>query len=1149
MKANADLVLLAISLLALMPQVLAQSSGSAVKPTVVLTIEGTVEFMKAGTAAWISARTNQVLMIGDRLRTGDKSRATVRLSDLSVLRLAESTAIEIEPPTRGRNKPNLKVEVGSGFFHSRDRPQEKQIRTPLVSVAIRGTEFHLFVAQNGRTVLTLIDGEVDLQNELGQLPLTRGEQGTVEPNQAPQGSPAIDAINIIQWVLYYPGILDLGELGLKTSDDPRVSESLAAYEQGDLVRAISLYPTNRIAPSVEEKLYSAALQLAVGQVTETESRLDELNRAGERRAGFTEAIQKVIAAVKFQAFTGTKAPATATEWLAESYYQQSRAHLEEALRAARKATETAPQFGFAWARLAEMEFSFGRTAETLAALEKGLQRSPRNPRAIALKGFLFAAQNKIDDAIRSFDQAISIDGSLGIAWLGRGLCRIRRGDSEGGRLDLQAAAALEPHRAVSRSYLGKAFANANDTASAMKELGLAKQLDPNDPTSWLYSALLRQTENDINNAVADLEKSQELNNNRRVHRSALLLDQDRAVRSANLAGVYRDAGMFDVSVREAVRAVNIDYANYSAHLFLANSYDALRDPRQINLRYETPWLSEFLLANLLAPVGGSSLSPHVSQQEYSKLLERDRFGIVSSTEYFSEGDWIQSAAQFGTFGNSSYALDALYRTETGHRANNDLSQLTLSAKLKQQITPSDSIYFQTIYYGFESGDVAQYYNQRSAHRALRVEENQEPIVLAGYHHEWRPGVHTLLLVGRLHDDFKVSDPDQSALVLNKNLAGRVTGVSVLPSRLTYRSEFEAWTTELQQIWQQDRNALVLGGRYQAGDFDSQSNFEKSTIHSDLERLSFYGYDHWRLVEPFWLTFGLTYDRLTFPANHRNAPLSGVEEREDRVSPKVGFIWTPLTKTTLRGSYTRSLGGVSYDQSFRLEPVQVAGFNQAYRNLIPESVVGSLAGASFETWGLAWDQKFATGTYVGVEAELLKSDADRQLGVIAAVGFPPVISASTTTQKLDYSERNLVITLNQLVGKSWSFGARYRLSDSRLTADFPEIPRALSAASHSEQEATLHQVSLTSLYHHPKGLFGLAEALWSQQSNRGYSPNRSGDDFWQFNVYAGYRFYHRHAELRLGLLNVADQDYRLNPLNLYRELPRERTFTASLRLSF
>ena len=151
-----------------------------------------------------------------------------------------------------------------------------------------------------------------------------------------------------------------------------------------------------------------------------------------------------------------------------------------------------------------------------------------------------------------------------------------------------------------------------------------------DPTAWLYSALMSRQENRINAAVRELERSKELNQNRSLFRSQLLLDQDQAVRSANLAAVYRDAGMFDVSVRQASEAVNYDYGNYSAHLFLANSYDALRDPRQVSLRYETLWLNELILANLLAPVGAGVLSQTISQQEYSSLFERDRFGVSSA---------------------------------------------------------------------------------------------------------------------------------------------------------------------------------------------------------------------------------------------------------------------------------------------------------------------------------------------------------------------------------------------------------------------------------------------------------------------------------------------------------------------------------------
>src|SRR5207244_4454556 len=95
-------------------------------------------------------------------------------------------------------------------------------------------------------------------------------------------------------------------------------------------------------------------------------------------------------------------------------------------------------------------------------------------------------------------------------------------------------------------------------AKARKDLARAKELDPNDPTPWIYSAIENRQDSRINEAVRDLEKSIELNDNRRIYRSQFLLDQDRAMRSANLAAIYQDDGMDDLSVREAARGVEDD---------------------------------------------------------------------------------------------------------------------------------------------------------------------------------------------------------------------------------------------------------------------------------------------------------------------------------------------------------------------------------------------------------------------------------------------------------------------------------------------------------------------------------------------------------------------------------------------------------------
>ena len=750
---------------------------------------------------------------------------------------------------------------------------------------------------------------------------------------------------------------------------------------------------------------------------------------------------------------------------------------------------------------------------------------------------------------------------------------IHRGDTKGGREDLLVAAALEPQRAGLRSYLGKAYADAGDYPRATRELQLAKKLDPNDPTAWLYSALLNQENNRINEAIRDLEKSQELNDNRSVYRSQLLLDQDQAVRSANLAAMYQDDGMFDVAVREASRAVNYDYANYSAHLFLANSYAQLSDPNLINLRYETPAENEYLLANLLSPVVAGTMSPTISQQEYSPLFDRNRLGVASSTEYLSRGAWTESGAQFGVFGNFSYDVEAFYRSDPGQRVNNDIEQRQLSLTLKQQLTPQDTVYFNVEQYQADFGDVFQYYNPDMENPDVRYHETQDPMVSLGYHHEWSPGVHTLFLAARLDDTFSFTNPADPTLLEFTPIIGGIptlTAVDAISMGEHFNDNLEIYSGELQQIWEQPTHNTIVGTRIQYGHFDTttlQNNpsislpgvlsdpAAQQDISSLFRRVTFYGYHQWQIFEPLQLIGGVAYDRITFPENFRTAPVSDQEETKDQLSPKAGLIWTPLDNTTFRFAYTRSLSGASLDQSYQLEPSQVAGFIQSYRSIIPESVVGETAGAEFETYGFSLEQKLPTETYLGISGEILNSSVTQTVGVFDYIPFEPNFAFTSGTQEqLDYQEQTLLLTANQLIGRRWSLGAQYRLSKAVLNENFVDVPSGtpnygtLPFTPRQRLEGILQQINLSAIYNHPSGFFAQGEARWYAQSNSGYSPTE-GDDFWQLNTFVGYRFPRRKAELLLGVLNLTDQDYHLNPLNLYNELPRSRTLELRLQFNF
>jgi tetratricopeptide (TPR) repeat protein len=1162
------------------------AGGVVTNEILIVELQGTAEVAPATTTTWTPAQTNQILHPSDRLRTGANSRIALLWSDRSVVSFGALTEVEVLLPYSSDAQCGLHLLRGVVSFFHRDEPGRIRVITRGAIAGVEGTEFVLAV-EPGKdrelATMSVIDGKVRFGNEQATLLLTNGQQAVAEPGKAPVRTAGFIANNVLQWCFYYPAVIDPADLQFTSEEQKILGESLSACRSGDLPVALAKYPAGRQPGSDAERVYYAGLLLGVGQVEPAETMLASLSTAdaSSRPQRIAAALRKLIAAVKRQPNPMTGHPQLATEFLADSYHEQSRAvpgvSLPAALASARQAATNSPEFGFAWERVAELEFSFGHTGRALDALDKSLKLAPRNAQALALMGFLLAAQNHVGDAIGWFDRALAVDSALGNAWLGRGLCRIRRGDTRGGREDLLLAAALEPQRAGLRSYLGKAYADAGDYPRAVKELQLAKKLDPNDPTAWLYSALLNQENNRINDAIRDLEKSQALNDNRSVYRSQLLLDQDQAVRSANLAGMYQDAGMEDVAVREAGRAVNCDYANYSAHLFLANSYTEIRDPNLINLRYETPAENEYLLANLLAPVSAGTLSPTISQQEYSPLFERNRLGVVSDTEYLSRGAWTQSGAQFGTYENFSYDVEGFYRSDPGQQANNDVEQRQLSLTLKGQLTPEDTVYFQVKQYEANGGDLNQYYNPDNAVRDFRWNEDQTPFVSFGFHHEWGPGVHTLFLAARLDDTSSFNNDLQPTwfVDLPDNNNGLPDAVNAMTTGEKFHGNLEIYSGELQQIWEEPSHNTIVGARIQYGHFhttvlqDNPSTFAadfpdpptpaaQQDITSLFKRISFYGYHQWQIFEPLQLIGGVTCDHITYPDNFRSAPISGNETTTDQVSPKAGFIWTPLDDTTFRFAYTRSLGGASLDQSYQLEPSQVAGFIQNYRSIIPESIAGANAGAQFETYDLSLEQKFPTGTYLGVSGEILNSTVNR---VDGAFDYYPdslvllyAVPSSGLREHLDYTEQSLLFTANQLLGRDWAFGARYRLSQAVLNDSYPDVPDLVPAPNTTplipsqRTRGGLQQLSLSAIYNHPCGFFAQGEAQWHHQKNSGYTPSEHAD-FWQLNAFAGYRFLQRRAEVTLGLLNITGQNYNLNPLNLYNELPRSRTIALCLQLSF
>jgi tetratricopeptide (TPR) repeat protein len=1128
---------------------------------------GGIERSQNGTD-WTAFTMGSELAVGDRLRTRELSRATLKFNDVTELRIGASSEVRL---LNAQGGPRLEFISGTFYFLSRDPPGSWIFETPSLVGTNRGTEFGLQVeARTGATVVDVMEGAVDLAAQGAVLRLHRDEQGRNRPGQAPQGPFRVETVKVVQWWLFYPAVIDVSDLKFDEIQGQEIKKSVNAYAAGNLPAALSNWPKERMARSDKERIYLAALALSAGQVEFARLRMKECNPTNSLLSALERLISAVSAGTNAETFA---APSTASEWLGQSYWEQAQIFrpnaIDRAHDAADRATKLSPRFGFAWARLAELDFSLGRLRAAGTNLQEALKWSPENPQAQTLEGFILAAENKLAAAAGKFQRAIELDGSLGNAWLGKGLVLIRQGKSKEGLAALVTAAAQEPNRSLLRSYFAKALANSGDWRKATNEITEAIILDPSDPTPWLYSALLAYDNLRINKAVAELEHSIDLNDNRALYRSQFLLDQDRSIRSVNLSSVYKEAGMFEQSVNEATRSVASDYGNYSAHLFLANSYSELTDPNLINLRYETATVSEYLIANLLSPASAGPLSPTISQQEYSRLFDRGGFGFTSSGTYLSEGSWQQQSAQFGIFDTTSYSLETVSRFFHGTRANEDLRQTIGSAQAKQQIGRNDTLYIQAVFDELDSGDVRQYYDTSTVSAGLRAKERQRPNLFLGLRHEWSPTAKSLLLVSHMDDHFQNNDSLVALPEATTDFNNIIRGpADSRPFNLSYRSAVEAYSGELQQIWQTDNNVFVAGGKVLSGEasvvsrLDSLDNFPpfdnfadpavNQRARSAFHRISVYAYDNWRISRRFLLSAGLSYDRLDIPENISGPPVSNDTSRRSQASPKAGFVWTPLRNFEIRAAYTKSLGGLFYDQSIRLEPTQVAGLNQAFRSLFPESVVGPVPGAQFQTYQAGINWRAAHQTYFDLQASILEANADRAIGLFY-INFPPA-SAAQTIQRLNSREESVAFTVNQLIGEEVSIGARWRSARTDLQWLYPELPTSItepvdSPLADQRLASILHQLDLFAIYNHRLGFFAKAEGIWWGQTNQRDASRLVGDNFWQANAYVGYRFPRRRAEVTIGVANLMNQDYHVYPLTMYDELPHRRTLVATLKLSF
>ncbi len=775
-----DAVLLVLLLGTILPAV-AQTQGCDPPIARVISLQGVVKAQRANQAQWVPVVLDERLCAGDRLRTGESSRAALALSDETVTRIDQNTVIAFQPSTDAK-KTWLEILEGALHIITRDRNALRVI-TPFADAGIEGTEFLVSVSKSTASIL-VFEGQVVMESAAGSATAASGEQVSAGPGTPPVVTAVVRARDAVQWTLYFP---------------PVVTTSAA-----------SLTP----AAQLTER---ASAALAVGRVDEALPLLEQALREDPANAGAL-ALRAVIALTQDdRALARSLAdqavaagPGLAAALIARSYVQQSDFELDGALQSLEAAVAAEPDNALARARLAEMWLAVGGVEQAVAAAELAVAADPDLSLPHSVLGFAHLARVDTQRAREAFGKAIELDSAAPLPRLGLGLALIREGDLTAGREQIEIAVILDPGNALVRSYIGKAYYEEKRDALAATQLGIAKELDPLDPTAYFYDAIRKQTVNRAVEALGDMQQSVALNDNRKVFRSRLLLDQDLAARSAAVGRIYRDLGFEELALREGWKAVATDPSDYSGHRLLADTYSS----RQ---RHEVARVNELLQSQMLQPLNITPVQPQLGEtnlfiqdtagpaalafNEFNPLFNRDQLAVQGSAVTGGNDTWGQDANVSGVWGRWSFSLGQYHFETDGFRPNNDLDQDTLNALVQFMLSERTTLLVEARSSERDQGDLALRFDADNFYPNLRQTEDSDRIRF-GVRHSLSPRSDVLAVV--TFDD--------------------LTFGTDLPPSFGNVTEADGYTAELQQIFRADTWRLISGVRYSDRDNDSVSQF-------------------------------------------------------------------------------------------------------------------------------------------------------------------------------------------------------------------------------------------------------------------------------------------------------------------------------------
>lgn len=824
-------------------------------------------------------------------------------------------------------------------------------------------------------------------------------------------------------------------------------------------------------------------------------------------------------------------------------------HLQEALR-------LDPRFVTAYVYLAKIQLGSGYLDRAWNTINQALTLAPREGEVLALAGFVRLAFRDYSEAKKYFHRAIEANPGLGEPHIGLGIYYFRYREMDRGLAAMLTATLLEPRRSLYQSELGKAFYQVRSFDKALEAYDYAMKLDKNDPTPYLYKGIALTDLNRPGEAIRELNRSIELNDNQAVFRSRIMLDQDEAVRNYNLARPYAELGMNEWVYSKAITAVKKDPTNSSAYLFLTGAYLSTGE------RFGA-MASSGLLYRLLSPANQNTFTQF---NDYTPMFEMPywRLQIQGGVGSWRERRTIQShnISSYGGIPGLAYYIEGNYSNDPGISRNTDAKSYYAIPMLKWEPTVKNSLFSLFSYSDGKSGDIiaANEYLVSPYRRIFERKRNVE----VGYVLRFSPAATLLAYFNYANNTLNLHDFRAESGSFPYQW-GPYTISGFPPGWYAYDQgsvTYDAWTNSRQSFPQeyvnfQMQQQLILGKHTFFGGVDYFSGTRRysaqalsqvlyknfiygnlSSIYNDIGQLiwsgqlyppftaplnimtqleqaksfhppqrslSFYLLDYWRLHPNLLVELGLFKDIAKTPK-----PIYPTPIYTSNWSPRLGINYQINARHTLRLAVQQHVN-THYFSNPSLAPPDVASFPWQ---------INIFEGGLVREVGLAWEAQWDSKTFT-----TLRSDIHR-------ISNPTYITGPDQVSYRIYENYKRYVAgfiLNRILGNYWGlalgveakkFDPAFKVSGS---LDFWEYGGAAGL-----------------FFWHHSGWFSNLNANLVRQD----LTDRGDTFFGLVNFQLGYQFPRKRGEAALMITNLLDHHFFYQ-----REFLTEHLFYPARRIMF